>query len=151
MNLSQYLKVSICSFGRVAARCQVATHAPLLLSLPGATEPGLRTPALVEFVDIFPTLVEAAGFPALDTCPEDSHEVSSTGENHSAVTSVQVELCSEGASMMPLMSGQAEGWKEAAFFQVPRQQQHGEHIPECMGYTVRTADWRYTEWVKIDR
>ena len=53
--------------------------------------------------------------------------------------------------MMPLMSGREEGWKEAVFFQVPRQRQPGEHIPECMGYTIRTGDWRYTEWVKIDR
>ena len=122
-----------------------------MVRVPGLTEGGLRSAELVEFVDIFPTLVEAAGFPALDICPEDSHEVSSRLVDHRVVITVQVELCSEGASMMPLMSGQAEGWKEAVFFQVPRQQQHGEHIPECMGYTVRTADWRYTEWVKIDR
>ena len=29
----------------------------------------------MEFVDIFPTLAEAAGFPVPETCPEDSQEV----------------------------------------------------------------------------
>ena len=59
----------------------------------------------MEFVDVFPTLVEAAGFPGLEQCPEDSHAV---------------ELCTEGASLLPLMDGGDQGWKEAVFFQVPR-------------------------------
>jgi arylsulfatase A-like enzyme len=39
-------------------------HVPLLLRLPGRTVPGLRTPALVELVDLAPTVLEAAGLPA---------------------------------------------------------------------------------------
>ena len=31
---------------------------------------------MVEFVDIMPTLVEAAGFPPVDKCPEYSRNVS---------------------------------------------------------------------------
>ena len=50
--------------------CQVAAHAPLLLAVPGLTDSGLRTKHLVEFVDIFPTIVEAAGLPLLEVTPE---------------------------------------------------------------------------------
>ena len=39
-----------------------ATHVPLIVSQPGAIEPG-RSYALVELVDLAPTLVEAAGLP----------------------------------------------------------------------------------------
>ena len=38
---------------------QVATHAPLMVAVPGKTDSGLRSSQLVEFVDIFPTIVEA--------------------------------------------------------------------------------------------
>lgn len=40
-----------------------ATRAPLIVSAPGAKAPGGKTNALVEFVDIFPTLAELAGLP----------------------------------------------------------------------------------------
>ena len=33
----------------------------------------LRSSQLVEFVDIFPTIAEAAGLPELDTCPDPSN------------------------------------------------------------------------------
>ena len=59
-----------------------------MVRVPDLTEGGLRSGELVEFVDIFPTLVEAAGFPALDICPEDSHEVSSSVVDHRVVTAV---------------------------------------------------------------
>ena len=54
---------------------QVAVRAPLIIRVPGLTDSGLRSSELVEFVDIFPTLAEAAGFPVPETCPEDSQEV----------------------------------------------------------------------------
>ena len=38
-----------------------ATHVPLMLRVPGVTDDGMRTKALVELIDIFPTLTELAG------------------------------------------------------------------------------------------
>ena len=52
---------------------QVATHAPLMMAVPGKTDSGLRSSQLVEFVDIFPTIAEAAGLPTLETCPDPSN------------------------------------------------------------------------------
>lgn len=41
-----------------------ATRVPLMIRWPGKGKPGLRTDALVEMVDLAPTLLEAAGLPA---------------------------------------------------------------------------------------
>ena len=41
-----------------------ATRAPLIVALPEQKHPGLKTHALVDFVDIYPSLVEICGLPA---------------------------------------------------------------------------------------
>ena len=74
---------------------EIAHRAPMMLHVPGLIEEvgsSLQTlednciitiwcqaqlsEQLVEFVDILPTLVEAAGLPQLDLCPEYSRNVS---------------------------------------------------------------------------
>jgi arylsulfatase A-like enzyme len=40
-----------------------AVHVPLIVSWPGVIGPGRRSPALVEYADLAPTLLEAAGLP----------------------------------------------------------------------------------------
>lgn len=70
----------------------VSTRVPLIVSAPGRT-PG-ATSALVETVDIFPTLTELCGLPAV----------------------AQVE----GTSMVPLLNQPDQPWKTAAFSQYPR-------------------------------
>ena len=82
---------------------EVANRVPLMVSVPGLTDSGVRSDRLTESVDIFPTLVEAAGFPPLDLCPVDSSHV---------------ELCREGDSLMPLIENPTTtDWKEAVFWQ----------------------------------
>jgi len=54
---------------------ELATHAPMMLHIPGLTDSGLQSNALVEFVDIFPTIAEAAGLPVPTICPNDSRKV----------------------------------------------------------------------------
>jgi iduronate 2-sulfatase len=48
-----------------------------MVHIPGKTDKGIVTEKLVEFVDLFPTLVEAADFKPLPLCPEDSTKDSS--------------------------------------------------------------------------
>ena len=105
---------------------ELATHAPMMLHIPGLTNNGIPTRQLTEFVDLFPTLVDAAGLKSLTECPENS-----TG----------IELCTEGTSLMPLISQPKTPVKKAAFSQYTR----GKY----MGYTVRTDKYRYTEWPKF--
>ena len=107
---------------------EIATHAPMMVHIPGLTDAGVATEKIVEFVDLFPTLVEAAGLPELPLCPEDSF---------------QIRLCREGVSWMPLVKNSSMIWKNASFSQFPRYIA-GHSI---MGYTIRTEKYRYTEWV----
>lgn len=46
----------------------------------------------------------------------------------------------EGASMVPLLSDPKKPWKKAAFSQYPRPK-------NMMGYSMRTDQYRYTEWI----
>ena len=106
---------------------ELATRAPLMIKVPGVTDgPNVRE-ELVEFVDIFPTLIEAAGYESMVLCPEDSSATS---------------LCTEGTSLMPLIRKETIQWKDAAFSQFIR----GNY----MGYSIRTTRYRYTEWAKFD-
>ena len=55
-------------------------------------------------VDLFPTLVDLAGLPSMKTC----------GKN-----SGSEEVCTEGASLVPLLSEpERQDWKSASFSQV---------------------------------
>ena len=109
---------------------ELATHAPMMIHVPGLTDQGKVTEQLTEFVDLFPTLVEAAGLPPLPLCPVDSSDIG---------------LCREGMSLVPLMKDPNAKWKTAAFSQYPR----NEDKTSIMGYTMRTDRYRYTEWPKF--
>ena len=107
---------------------ELATHAPMMIHVPGLTDKGIITEQLTEFVDLFPTLVEAAGLTQLPLCPENSSAIA---------------LCREGESLFPLIQNSTAPWKKAAFSQYPRNH-NGNNV---MGYTMRTDQYRYTEWV----
>jgi iduronate 2-sulfatase len=102
---------------------ELDAHVPLLVALPGMKTAGKRSTALVELLDLFPTLVEACGLPRPDGL--------------------------EGQSLLPLVSDPAAKGKTAAFTQHPRPAYYDrepEKTPKAMGYSVRTAAIRYTEW-----
>ena len=48
------------------------TRVPLLLRVPGTTDKGMRTSALVELIDVYPTLSELAGIEQPELCPVNS-------------------------------------------------------------------------------
>lgn len=76
-----------------ATNFENSTLSPLILSVPG-TSKGLRLSQLVEYVDIYPTLVELAGFVPANYL--------------------------EGNSFVPLLNNPQREWKTAAFSQYPR-------------------------------
>jgi len=96
-------------------------NAPLILSVPGMKNPGEHSDALVEFVDIYPTLSELAGLPL------PSHL--------------------EGTSFKPLIDNPNLPWKTAAFSQYPRKGGKTGSGFDVMGYTMRTDRYRFTVWV----
>ena len=93
-----------------------ATRSPLMISGPGVTARGRGSSRIVEFVDLYPTLVALAGIKA----PAGLH----------------------GRSLAPLLEDPSAAWDHAALSQVRR----GTAPNTFLGYSVRTADWRYTEW-----
>jgi iduronate 2-sulfatase len=107
-----------------------ATRSPLIIRAPGMA--GLGTAGAVcdspvEFVDVYPTLVDLAGIP---------NPVQPAG------------LEAEGVSLRALLEDPAQPWKRAAFSQYPRSiSGSGITNPgQGMGYTLRTDRFRYTEW-----
>jgi len=109
---------------------ELATHAPMMVHIPGVTDAGVVTEQLTEYVDLFPTLVDAAGLPPLPVCPLDSSSI---------------EVCTEGSSLLPLITEvNTTAWKQYAFSQYPRANNR------IMGYSIRSSRYRYTEWVDFD-
>ncbi len=98
--------------------CEFDTRIPLIFRVPGRKTAGQKTDALVEAVDIFPTFLEVCGFPIPDYM--------------------------EGTSFMPLVENPQQQWKKAVFSQYPRGPRGAPWYKE--GYTMRTHDYRYTEW-----
>lgn len=91
---------------------------PFMISAPGLIAPGSRTSAMVETVDVYPTLAELAGLTPPDTV--------------------------EGFSMVPQLTNPGRAWKSAAFAEYPR---WPAGQGRTMGYTVRSQEFRYTVWV----
>jgi len=144
------------SWGK-ATNYEIATRVPLMIWAPGMKAPGSRTRALVELIDIYPTLCELAGL------------------------SQPAHL--DGTSFTRLMDDPTIAWKQAAFSQFPSpalrewgsvpmypemreavfgplidsvekriMDQHGDawnrdlFENHLMGYTVRTDRYRLIEW-----
>ena len=97
---------------------ELDAHVPLIISVPGAPAPGEPSHALVELLDVYPTLVELCGLPAVDGL--------------------------EGVSLVPLLHDPHAAGKAAVLTQHPHPF-YGEKST-TMGYALRTERYRYVEW-----
>jgi iduronate 2-sulfatase len=96
---------------------------PLVVSAPGMKAAGKATSSLVELIDLFPTLADLCG--------------------------LKTPAGLEGVNLAPVLSDPTKTVKPAAFTQHPRPAYFDRtptRTPEAMGYSVRTAAGRYTEW-----
>jgi iduronate 2-sulfatase len=93
-----------------------STRTPLIIRDPRARGNGRPSPAIVELVDIFPTLADLAGIAAPRGLA--------------------------GRTLKPLLDEPTTAWEGNAFSQVLRPN-NGQPV---MGRSVRTERWRYTEW-----
>lgn len=105
---------------------ETGTRIPLIISAPGQKNPGTKTNALVELVDVYPTLADLAG--------------------------LEPPKKSEGTSLSPLIKDPAKPWKNAIFscmltsnvvLQDPLENKNGN----LFGRAIRTDDYRLVEWV----
>ncbi|MEM7560243.1 MAG: sulfatase [Planctomycetota bacterium] len=99
---------------------ELDTHVPLIIRTPGIPQPGIPTNALVESVDIYPTLAELAGVDA----PADL----------------------DGQSMTKLLRRPTASGRDYVFSQFNRPWK--ATTPEVMGYSIRSRNQRYTRWVE---
>ena len=127
---------------------EVATRTVLMIRAPWLPQSaGQRVSSIVELVDLYPTIAELAG----------------------VAVSVQSPGYEElgGRSVAPLLRGASGGEDSAAFSQIARCWPSGgphnasafaamgqcDKVPSSeyafMGYSIRTAMYRYTEWVPI--
>lgn len=98
---------------------EVDTRVPLIIAYPGQQHPGTASSALVELLDIYPTLVDLCALP--------------------------IPAGLEGRSLRPWLESPGRAGPAAAFSQFARPWPYGKQ-PDVMGYAVRTATHRYIEW-----
>lgn len=99
---------------------EIDTRAPLIMSAPGMKGAGSHSAALVEMVDIYPTLTELAG--------------------------LNLPAHLEGTSFKPLLDNPKLAWKSGAFSQYPRSADVTGGQP-LMGYSMVNERYRVVQWV----
>ncbi|MFT4692235.1 MAG: sulfatase [Verrucomicrobiia bacterium] len=92
---------------------------PLIIRAPGIAGNGQSSPRIVEFVDIYPTLIDLAG--------------------------IKGPKRLSGQSLRPLLEDPIAHWDSHAITQVMRPQDNRLSEP-VMGCSIRTERWRYSEW-----
>ena len=98
---------------------ELDARVPLIIAAPQLKTTNRKTEALAELLDLYPTLAEQCGLPE----PEGV----------------------QGKSLVPVLEDPEAKVKDAAFTQHPRPA-YFKGRPDVMGYSVRTARYRYTEW-----
>jgi iduronate 2-sulfatase len=97
-----------------------ATHAPLFVRAPGMETAGAQCDAFVEYVDLFPTILDLCGFDIPDYM--------------------------EGTSFSLLLESPSAAWKSAVFSQFPRRADFDGEMKNIEGYSIRTDRFRFTQW-----
>lgn len=93
-----------------------SARVPLIIAVPGMKHAGRSTGAIVEMIDIYPTLAELCGF--------------------------EPPVGLDGQSMVPILENPDRPGKPYAITEVTRTVKK----QLVFGYSVRTDRWRYTEW-----
>lgn len=100
-----------------------SVRAPLIIYAPGMKAGGQPCEKIVEFIDIYPTLVSLCKLPHRDGL--------------------------DGIDLSPLLNDPEHPSKEAAFTVVSRSDDpngENEKHTDYLGRSIRTGRWRYTEW-----
>lgn len=98
-------------------------RAPLILRAPETSGAGQPCRNIVEFIDMYPTILEWANLP------------------------LPTQL--EGRSLLPLLNDPLTEWNGTAITQILRPADSRFTTP-IMGCSIRDARWRYTEWAEGD-
>ena len=104
----------------------IGTNAPLLFASPFQKDQGSTIHQAVEFIDIYPTLVELCG--------------------------LKKKVSLEGTSLATALNDRNTQVKDFAISQFPRPVSYNftKKLPQNMGYTIRDQHFRYTRWVEFN-
>ncbi|GAA4281050.1 sulfatase [Gaetbulibacter aestuarii] len=97
---------------------------PIILRYPEQEKRGVKTDAMVELVDLFPSLCELAG--------------------------IKVPDYMQGTSFVPLTKNPEKPWKKAVFSQFHRRPKVSADGHRYMGYSMNTEKYHYVEWYGWD-
>ena len=97
---------------------------PVIIRYPGQKNRGSETNALIELVDLFPSLCELSG--------------------------IDIPEYMQGTSFVPLLQKPDTKWKKAAFSQFHRRPKVSADGGRYMGYSINTHDYHYIEWYTWD-
>ncbi len=100
-----------------------SARSPLIIRAPGRDGNGTASPRVVEFVDIYPTLVDLA------------------------FGKIPAELQLSGRSLAALLDNPIREWDHHAVTQILRPGVGGDEKP-VMGRSIRTERWRYSDWAE---
>lgn len=106
----------------------LSARSPLIISAPGIGNSGQTCNAIVESVDLYPTIINLCGVESDDSLSR--------------------------SSLKPLLKNPKAEWKNIAFnqFARPYKAAIGARVPAThMGYSVRTDSWRYTAWYNLKK
>jgi iduronate 2-sulfatase len=98
---------------------ELDARVPLIIATPQMKTAGQTTESLAELLDLYPTLNELCGLPAVPDL--------------------------EGVSLVPVLNSPDREVRSAALTQHPRPAYY-TGAPQAMGYSIRSATHRYTEW-----
>jgi iduronate 2-sulfatase len=102
---------------------ELDTRIPMIISGPGIKR-NQKTSSFVEALDIYPTLAEYAG--------------------------LQPPAHVQGTSLVPVLQNPATSVKDASYSVWPSYQEDRTDEEEViLGYSVRTDEFRYTEWIHL--
>ena len=102
---------------------ELDARVPLIIAAPKSSTAGKRTRAIVELLDVFPTLADLCDLPK--------------------------PIGVQGTSLAPLLTNAQSTVKVGAMTQHPRPAYYDREptkAPTTMGYSVRSDRFRYTEW-----
>ena len=106
---------------------ELDANVPLIVATP-QHQGGQRTRALVELVDLYPTLIELCGLATPQTAP--------------GAKGLQ------GKSLVPILEDVSQHHHIAALTQTPRPNYPRGKMPHSMGYSIRTQRYRYNRMAR---
>ena len=104
---------------------ELDTRIPVIVKVPGGeAQKGWQSDAIIETVDIYPTLCDLAG--------------------------LKLPGHLEGSSFREVVESEGAVWDEVAFSQYPRSSRINDQQTKLMGYSMRTPEYRITRWINRD-